>query len=55
MLAFASHHLGKVNLDGKYLKGDLDSQPLDIELAFVTEDAFPTSSKAIEHGTLPIK
>ena len=55
VLAFASHQLGEINLEGKYLKGDLENQPLGMELAFVTEDVDSAMAKAIARGALLIK
>ncbi|MEL6928415.1 MAG: VOC family protein [Cyanobacteria bacterium J06600_6] len=55
VLAFASHQLGEINFDGKYLKGGLESLPYGTELAFVTEDVDSAMTKAIAHGALLIK
>ena len=55
VLAFASHDLGEVNLDGKYLKGDIRNKPFGWELAFVTEDVEAAYAKAVSQGALPIK
>ncbi len=38
VLAFASHTMGELNLDGSYQKIDLNGSPFGVELAFVTDD-----------------
>ena len=50
VLAFASHELGKMNLKGKYLKGNIDDKPFGIELAFVTQEVEKVMANAIENG-----
>ena len=54
-LAFASHKLGNANLNGEYLKGNVDAKPFDLELAFVTEDVFAAYEKAIAKGAVSLK
>lgn len=54
-LAFASHELGDTNLNGKYLKGNVDNKPFGIELAFVTEDVRASFEKAVASGAIPLK
>ncbi len=54
-LAFASHEMGDMNLDGKYIKANVQNEPFGIELAFVTEDVVSAYSKAVESGAVPIK
>jgi len=54
-LAFASHEMGDMNLDGKYLKANINENPFGIELAFVTEDVAVSYEKAVSAGALPIK
>ncbi len=54
-LAFASHEMGDMNLEGKYIKANVQNEPFGIELAFVTEDVVSAYSKAVESGAVPIK
>ena len=54
-LAFASHEMGDMNLEGKYIKANVKDKPFGIELAFVTEDVVSAYSKAVESGAVPIK
>ncbi|MEM7726983.1 MAG: VOC family protein [Cyanobacteria bacterium P01_A01_bin.45] len=54
-LAFASHELGDMNLNGKYLRGNINDKPFGIELAFVTEDVKAAFEKAIASGATSIK
>ncbi len=53
-LAFASHNLGQMNLDGKYQKSDLTQQPLGVEIAFVTHDVKTAFDKALKAGASAI-
>jgi lactoylglutathione lyase len=55
VLAFASHDLGEMNLDGHYQKTDLTAMPLGVELAFVTDDVALAYTKAVSAGAIPIK
>jgi lactoylglutathione lyase len=55
VLAFASHELGEMNLDGQYQKNDISTAPLGIELAFVADDVAAAYSKAIAAGAVAIK
>ncbi len=55
VLAFASHAMGEMNLDGHYQKTDLSTKPLGIELAFVTEDVASAYAKAVAAGAVGIK
>ncbi len=54
-LAFASHEMGSVNLDGNYIKSSIENVPLGFELAFVTEDVNAAFNQAISAGAVPIK
>ena len=54
-LAFASHEMGDMNLEGRYIKANVQNEPFGIELAFVTEDVVSAYSKAVEAGAVPIK
>ena len=55
VLAFASHEMGEMNLNGKYLKGDVSEKPFGIELAFVVDDIEEAYKKAVSAGAIPIK
>jgi len=55
VLAFATHEMGEMNLEGKYQKTNPDSAPLGIELAFVTDDVASAYTKAIAAGAIPLK
>jgi lactoylglutathione lyase len=55
VLAFASHAMGDMNLDGQYQKADPDALPLGVELAFVTEDVVAAYAKAMDAGAVAIK
>ncbi|NEP76814.1 MAG: VOC family protein [Okeania sp. SIO3B3] len=54
-LAFASHELGDMNLNGKYVKGNVNEKPFGIELVFVTEDVNAAFEKAIASGAISLK
>ena len=54
-LAFASHEMGDMNLEGRYIKANVQNEPFGIELGFVTEDVVSAYSKAVESGAFPIK
>jgi uncharacterized glyoxalase superfamily protein PhnB len=53
-LAFASHEMGDLNLDGKYIRANND-MPLGMELSFTTEDVKAAFEKAVASGAMPIK
>jgi lactoylglutathione lyase len=55
VLAFADHEMGEINLNGKYLKSDMQNQPFGIELAFITEDIEAAFAQAIAKGAIAIK
>lgn len=55
VLAFASHAMGEMNLDGQYQKADLNMAPLGIELAFVTGDVASAYARAVAAGAIPLK
>jgi lactoylglutathione lyase len=55
VLAFASHDMGEMNLDGHYQKPDLTAIPFGVELAFVTDDVASSYAKAVAAGAIPIK
>ena len=55
VLAFASHAMGEMNLDGQYQKTDLNAAPLGVELAFVTDDVASAYARAIAAGAISIK
>lgn len=55
VLAFASHEMGEMNLNGKYSKAGTSENPFGIELAFVTENVEAAYRKAIAAGATPLK
>ncbi|AFY92204.1 VOC family protein [Chamaesiphon minutus] len=55
VLAFASHAMGEMNLDGRYQKSDLNAPPLGVELAFVTDDVASSYAKAVAAGAISVK
>ncbi|WP_211465554.1 VOC family protein [Collimonas silvisoli] len=55
ILAFASHAMGEMNLDGRYQKTDPNTAPLGVELAFITDDVASAYTKAVTAGATPIK
>ncbi|MBW4465111.1 MAG: VOC family protein [Pegethrix bostrychoides GSE-TBD4-15B] len=55
VLAFASHDMGEMNLDGQYQHLDLTAIPFGVELAFVTDDVALSYAKAVAAGAIPIK
>lgn len=55
VLAFASHAMGEMNLDGHYQKTDINATPFGVELAFVTDDVASSYAKAVTAGAVSIK
>ena len=55
VLAFASHAMGEMNLDGQYQKADFNAAPFGVELAFVTDDVASAYARAIAAGAIAIK
>jgi lactoylglutathione lyase len=55
VLAFASHDMGEMNLDGHYQKNDINTTPFGVELAFVTDDVATSYTKAVAAGAVSIK
>lgn len=55
VLAFASHAMGEMNLDGHYQKTDINATPFGVELAFVTDDVVLSYAKAVTAGAVSIK
>lgn len=55
VLAFASHEMGEMNLNGKYSRGNTNEKPFGIELAFVTDNVEAAYKKAIAAGAIPLK
>jgi lactoylglutathione lyase len=55
VLAFASHDMGEMNLDGHYQKNDINTMPFGVELAFVTDDVAASYTKAVAAGAVSIK
>ena len=54
VLAFASHEMGQMNLQGEYLRTDEESEPLGIELAFVTDNVETAFEKARSAGAIAV-
>jgi uncharacterized glyoxalase superfamily protein PhnB len=54
-LAFASHEMGDMNLGGKYVRSNINDEPLGVELAFVTEDVAAAYTKAVDAGATALK
>ena len=54
VLAFASHQLGQMNLQGKYEKVSAEGKPFGYELAFVSDDVSAAYQKAIKAGAISI-
>jgi lactoylglutathione lyase len=55
VLAFASHEMGAMNLDGEYLNTNINNKPFGIELAFVADNVQDAYDQAIAAGALPVK
>lgn len=55
VLAFATHAMGDLNLQGKYQKADRSALPLGVELAFVTDNVAAAYQKALAAGAIAIK
>lgn len=55
VLAFASHAIGEMNLDGHYQKNDINTTPFGVELAFVTDDVAASYAKAVTAGAVSVK
>ena len=54
-LAFASHEMGDMNLGGKYVRSNVNNEPLGVELAFVTEDVSAAYARAVAAGAIALK
>ncbi|WP_322741691.1 VOC family protein [Glaciimonas soli] len=54
VLAFGSHTMGDMNLNGQYQKVNPNAAPLGVELAFVTDDVASAYAKAVAAGAEPI-
>lgn len=54
VLAFASHQLGKDNLQGRYKKVSATDDPFGYELAFVSNNVEMAYKKAMEAGAIAI-
>ena len=54
-LAFATHEMGRINLDDQYRKADINELPFGIELSFITDDVGAAFDKAIAAGAIPIR
>lgn len=55
VLAFASHKMGEMNLNGQYTKGNTCEQAFGIELAFVTDNVEAAYKKSVAAGAIPVK
>ena len=54
-LAFAAHEMGRINLDDKYQKADINALPFGIELSFITDDVRSAFDKAVTAGAVPLR
>lgn len=54
VLAFASHSMGELNLQGRYQKVDPNAAPLGVELAFVTDDVSAAYARAVSVGAVSV-
>jgi len=54
-LAFAAHEMGRINLDDKYQKADINELPFGIELSFITDNVQAAFDKAVAAGAVPIR
>jgi lactoylglutathione lyase len=54
-LAFAAHEMGRINLDDKYQKADINALPFGIELSFITDDVQAAFDRAVAAGAIPIR
>ena len=54
-LAFATHKMGDINLEGRYHKADLNDVPFGIELSFLTDDVRAAYNRAINAGAISIR
>ncbi len=54
-LAFATHEMGRINLDDKYQKADIHALPFGIELSFITDDVRAAFDKAVAAGAIPLR
>ena len=55
ILAFASHEMGDMNLEGNYSKVNINEKPFGIELAFVTDDVPIAFERAVSTGAIALK
>ncbi|WP_067862443.1 VOC family protein [Neptuniibacter marinus] len=55
VLSFASHELGKLNLQGEYVSASESKDPLGIEIALVTDDVILAHNQAIKSGAIELK
>jgi lactoylglutathione lyase len=54
-LAFATHEMGRINLDDKYQKADINKLPFGIELSFITDDVQAAFDRAVAAGATPVR
>ena len=55
ILAFASHEMGDMNLEGHYARASIHEKPFGFELAFVTDDVPAAFKKAVSTGAIALK
>lgn len=55
VLAFASHEMGAINLEGNYSKANINEKPFGIELAFETDNVQAAFKKAVSRGATALK
>ena len=54
-LAFATHEMGRINLDDKYQKADINKPPFGIELSFITDKVQAAFDRAVAAGAIPVR
>ena len=55
LLAFATHEMGTLNLNGQYQKTDPATPPLGMAIAFVTPDVPAAYAKALAAGAVTLQ
>jgi uncharacterized glyoxalase superfamily protein PhnB len=55
ILAFATHEMGDINLEGNYAKTNINEKPFGIELAFETYDVPRAFTKAVSAGAIALR
>ena len=54
ILGFASHEMGRMNLDGKYQKSTVENDPFGQWIAFVSDDVHASYKKAVDAGAISV-